>query len=180
MFEIKYGICVVLLAALAACGQQDGAGSANTLSEADGANEAHSKNGPNKSDSTLQVLEEATVHALGGSKEEIRFDKDTLELKTSAKVTLKLVNEGTEQSMIHNVVITSEGTSQAVATAGAAVGASGNYVPKSPDVIASSPLALPGQTVEINFESPVQAVAYDFICTYPEHRHTRVGKIIIK
>lgn len=174
------GVCVALLCALAACGPQNEADDTNNLSTEASADSEVKREEVEPGDSTLQVLEEVTLHALGNSQEEIKFDQDTLDLKTGAKVSLKLINEGTEQSMIHNVVITVEGKSQAIALAGAAVGASGNYVPKSPEVIASSPLALPGQTVEIQFSTPVDSVSYDFICTYPDHHHTGVGKIRVR
>lgn len=133
-----------------------------------------------ETDSTLQVVEEVTLKAIGEKKEEMRFDQDTLEVKAGSLVKLKLVNEGTEQSMIYNVVFTQPGKSIATALAGEKIGASGNYVPRSDQILAASPLALPGQTVEMEFIAPKEPGAYDFVCTYPGFYQVMNGKLIVR
>ncbi|WP_460922064.1 plastocyanin/azurin family copper-binding protein [Pontibacter brevis] len=131
-------------------------------------------------DSTLQPTQELTLHAIGNTLDEIAYKEDTLEVKAEALVNLTFINEGVDMPMMHNVVFTAPGTFKQVALAAAEVGASGNYVPESPAVIAASPLALPGQTVELEFMAPSKPGAYEFVCTYPDHWHKMHGTLLVK
>ena len=131
-------------------------------------------------DTTLQPVEEVALKAVGNSLEEMAFDQDTIEVKAGSLVRLVLINEGSEQSMIHNVVFTQADKHKLVALAGAKVGAPGNYVPDSEAVIAASPLALPGQTVEMEFTAPLEPGPYGFVCTYPGHWQKMNGVLLVK
>lgn len=131
-------------------------------------------------DTLLQAIENVTLKAVGNSVEEMTFDKDTIEVKAGALVKLTLINEGTDQSMIHNVVFTQPDKYKLVALAGAKVGAPGNYVPVSEAIVASSPLALPGQTVELEFTAPLEPGTYNYVCTYPDHWQKMNGVLIVK
>ncbi|ARS34994.1 plastocyanin/azurin family copper-binding protein [Pontibacter actiniarum] len=131
-------------------------------------------------DTTLQPVQELNLHALGNTLEEIRYSKDTLEVKAGALVKLNLVNEGIDMPMVHNVVFTEPGKYKEVALAAAEVGASGSYVPDSKLVIAATPMALPGQTVELEFTAPTKPGTYDFVCTYPGHWEKMNGVLLVK
>lgn len=131
-------------------------------------------------DTTLQHVQELTLRALGNTLEEIAFSEDTLYAKAGSLVRLTFINEGKDMPMVHNVVFTTAGKFKEVALAGAKIGAPGNYVPKSPDVIAATPIALPGQTVVFDFKAPTQPGVYDFVCTYPEHYQRMNGILIVK
>ncbi|GAB3814604.1 plastocyanin/azurin family copper-binding protein [Pontibacter rugosus] len=131
-------------------------------------------------DTTLLPIAEVTLRALGNTLEEIKYDQDTLEVKAGAHVKLTFVNEGTDMPMVHNVVFTTPGNVEPVALAAAEVGASGNYVPASSAVLAASPMALPGQTVEMEFTSPTKKGNYGFVCTYPEHWNKMHGVLVVK
>lgn len=133
-----------------------------------------------KQDTTLQHVQTLQLRALGNTLDEIRYSEDTLKVKAGAKVKLTFVNEGIDMPMVHNVVFTAPGKYKQVALAGAEVGASGNYVPQSDLVIAASPMALPGQTVEIEFTAPVEPGLYDFVCTYPDHWNKMNGVLVVK
>jgi len=135
---------------------------------------------PAKKDSTIQQVEELTLHALGNTPEKMRFDRDTLEAKAGAFVKLQLINEAQDMSMVHNIVITAPDKYKQVAIAGAQAGASGNYVPNSQAVVAASSIALPGQTVTLEFTAPATPGAYDFVCTYANHWQRTHGKFIVK
>jgi azurin len=132
-----------------------------------------------EADTTLQPIVELTLRATGEVVEEMVYDQDTLVAKANSLVKLTFINEGTELPMIHNVVITTPGNYKQVALAGEKVGAPGNYVPKSKEVIAATPLALPGQTVELEFKAPKPGV-YDFVCTYPGHWQRMNGKFVVE
>lgn len=131
-------------------------------------------------DTTLQDIQHLELHALGNNIEEIRYSKDTLETKAGSLVKLKFINEGVDMPMVHNVVFTAPGKYKQVALAGARVGASGNYIPQSEAVIAASPMALPGQTVEMEFTAPTKPGLYDFVCTYPGYWKRMNGVLVVK
>lgn len=133
-----------------------------------------------ESDSTKQDVQVLEIHALGNTLDEIRYSKDTLEVKPGSLVKLKFVNEGVDMPMVHNVVFTAPGKYKQVALAGASIGASGNYVPQSKAVIAASPIALPGQTVEMEFTAPKKPGLYDYVCTYPGHWQKMNGVLVVK
>ncbi|QCR22212.1 plastocyanin/azurin family copper-binding protein [Pontibacter sp. SGAir0037] len=179
------GLFPALLCIMMACGPQQAEETASAPAKTEDSLAANQQlqmagDAQKEPDSTLQDLEELTLHAIGDDNDSTRFDQDTLEVKAGAKVVLLLINEGTEQSMIHNIIITKRGKAGAIERAGKKIGASGSYVPTSPDVIASSPLALPGQKVTIEFNAPAEAATYDFVCTYPEHHHPRTGLLVVK
>ncbi|PRY12022.1 copper binding plastocyanin/azurin family protein [Pontibacter ummariensis] len=131
-------------------------------------------------DTTLQPVEELILHAVGNTLEEIAYAEDTLTVSSGALVKMVLVNEGIDMPMVHNVVFTQPGAYQEVALAAEEVGASGNYVPDMPLVVAASPMALPGQTVELNFTAPTEPGAYDFVCTYPGHWKLMHGTLLVE
>lgn len=131
-------------------------------------------------DTTLQPIQEITLHAIGNTLEEVAYKEDTLEVKAEVLVNLTFINEGIDMPMVHNVVITAPDKYKQVAMAAAEVGASGNYVPESPAVIAASPMALPGQTVTLEFIAPSKPGAYHYVCTYPDHWHRMSGILLVK
>jgi len=133
-----------------------------------------------KEDSALQTVEEVTLKVTGNTLEEIAYSKDTIEVPTDALVKLEFINEGTELPMIHNFVVTKAGNYKAVALAGEKIGSSGNYIPPDAELLAVSPLALPGQTVVVEFKTPPKPGVYDFGCTYPEHWKMMHGTLIVK
>lgn len=159
-----------------------GCGDANTTTESIPVLDADTVSAPvpTEQDTTLQPVIEVTLKAVGDTEEEMAFDQDTIQVKPGAVVKLFLINEGTDQSMIHNVVFTQPGKYKLVALAGAKIGAPGNYVPDSETVIAASPLALPGQTVELEFTAPVKPGSYHYVCTYPGHWKRMNGILLVK
>ncbi|MHC2992327.1 azurin [Pontibacter sp. HJ8] len=130
-------------------------------------------------DTTLQPIDEINIKGIGTDLQTIAYDQDTLEVTADALVRINLTNEGSHPTIIHNIVFTQRNTYQKVALAGAEVGASGNYVPDSPVILAASPLALPGQTVQLEFKAPGPGV-YEFVCTYPDHYKRMHGLLIVK
>lgn len=178
----KYTFLLPLCALVVACGPPSM--DEGTLSEADNLlkDTATASSAPiaENTDTTLQVVQALTLRALGNTEAEIRYDQDTLEVKPNALVKLTFVNEGIDMPMVHNVVFTAPGMYKKVALAGEKVGAPGNYIPESPDVIAASPIALPGQTVELEFSAPSEEGLYDFVCTYPDHWKQMNGVLLVK
>ncbi|AKD04702.1 plastocyanin/azurin family copper-binding protein [Pontibacter korlensis] len=131
-------------------------------------------------DTTLQPVQHLELRALGNTIDEIRYSTDTLETKAGAMVKLTFINEGVDMPMVHNVVFTASGKYKQVALAGAKVGASGNYVPESDLILAATPMALPGQTVELEFTAPTEPGLYDYVCTYPGYWKRMNGVLVVK
>ncbi|NEM98921.1 plastocyanin/azurin family copper-binding protein [Pontibacter burrus] len=132
-----------------------------------------------EADTTLQPVVELTLRAIGNNQEEIHYDQDTLVVPADALVSLTLINEGTELTMIHNFVVTVKDKYKEVALAGAEVASPGNYIPDSELVLTGTPLALPGQTVHHEFKAPPPG-EYSFVCTYPDHWKKMRGVLIVK
>lgn len=137
-------------------------------------------NGEIAEDSTLQPIEEVKLKAVGNTMKEIAYSKDTIRVSAGALVKLEFINEGSELPMIHNFVVADSGTYKRVALEGEKAGASGNFIPVKRKLLAASPLALPGQTVKVEFEAPLKPGTYDFVCTYPGHWERMNGKLIVR
>jgi azurin len=132
-------------------------------------------------DTTLQDVEEVTVKISGGEDlQSMDYDRDTIEVKAGSLVKLSLVNEGKDPKMIYNLVFTKEGYSAQAARKGSKAGASGNYLPDSTMMLAATPLALPGQTVNMEFTAPNDEGVYEFVNTYPSESKEMKGKLVIK
>ena len=107
-----------------------------------------------KGDTTKYVLD------LGG-KTPAEFEKLLGEVKDGKgrapkppEVKLTLVNTGTSPIMKHNFVLVKAGSEADVAAKGIEAGEPKAYVPALDSVLASSPLANPGQTVTVTFKAP--------------------------
>lgn len=133
-----------------------------------------------ESDTTLQEVEEVTIKAVGNEEYTMLFDTDTLEVEAGSMVRLDFINEGTDPKMIYNIVFTKPGMYRQAALQGEKAGPSGNYLPDSSIMIAASPVALPGQTVRLEFKAPDKPGAYDFVSTYPGHHERMNGKLLVK
>ncbi len=132
-------------------------------------------------DTTLQEVEEISIRAIGGEDlNSVTYDQDTVEVKAGSHVKLSFTNEGSDPKMIYNLVIIREGFSAQAAQKGSKAGASGNYLPDSSMMYVASPLALPGQTVNMEFTAPNRTGVYEFVNTYPSETPLMKGKLIIK
>ncbi|WP_018477911.1 plastocyanin/azurin family copper-binding protein [Pontibacter roseus] len=131
-------------------------------------------------DTTLQPVQELSIRAVGTEEESMAFDQDTLEVKANALVKLELINEGSDPKMIYNIVFTQPGQYKRAAQEGSKAGATANYLPDSSIIIAASPLALPGQTVKLEFVAPESTGTYDFVSTYPGDYERMRGTLIVK
>ncbi|HEY4650767.1 MAG TPA: azurin, partial [Pontibacter sp.] len=160
--RIKTHVAVVVLAfTIASCGTdtpQEAGTSENVLQDTTAA--ATITEVP---DTTLQPKVKLVLQATGNTPETMTFNQDTLTIPKDALVELSLQNEGTGMTMIHNFVLTTLGKYEEIAVAGAMVGSPGNYVPTSEHVLAATPLALPGQTVNFEFKAPPPGT-YNFVC----------------
>ena len=86
-------------------------------------------------------------------------------------------------AMSHNVVmLKKEADAAAFATAAASARAT-DFIPAAnkADVIANTPLAGNGETVEVVFKVPAAAGSYPFLCTFPGHFVVGMkGNLVVK
>jgi azurin len=120
-----------------------------------------------------------TINVTGNSMADMAYDPTSFTVKAGDKVKLTLVNKNSAEGMLHNWVLVKLGSGQEVATAGIAAGKDKSYIPENPNIIAASALAKPNETVTLDFTAPV-AGSYNYICTYPGHFPTMIGKLIVE
>lgn len=122
---------------------------------------------------------EVTIAAVGNNMRDMKYDKVEIRVPPNSRITLKLENQGEDASMVHNIVIIYGGTLEATAKAAIEAGQEKNYVPDMRSVIAASPLAGPGETVEFEFDAHKPGT-YEFVCTFPGHAQKMNGKFIVE
>ena len=59
-------------------------------------------------------------------------------------------------------------------------GMANSFVPESNQVLAYTPLVLPGNTYKLYFKAPTKPGKYEYICTYPGHGLTMWGILHVK
>ena len=128
---------------------------------------------------TEKNWEEFTVKAIGNTMPEMKYDLTNISVNEGSWVRIKLVNEGIDASMLHNIVFVNYGTRKAVATECVAAGPDKKFISNSSDIIAASGLADPGQTVVLEFKAPSKG-NYEFMCTYPGHSGIMRGYFFVK
>ena len=100
--------------------------------------------------------------------ETMTFDKTALTVPAGASVHLTLKNNAKSPLMPHNWVLVKTGTEAAVALEGLQKAPDAGHVFPGVNVLAYTPEAKPGETVEVTFTAPA-AGKYPYICTTPGH-----------
>ena len=109
--------------------------------------------------------------------EPLRFSAPELTVKAGARVRLLFNNEG---EMLHNFVLVAPGRADAVATAAASMGLTGqerNYVPDTPDVLYFTAILEPDRSETIFFRAPTTPGTYPYICSFPGHGFVMRGTL---
>ncbi|MBC7691767.1 MAG: hypothetical protein H7222_08350 [Methylotenera sp.] len=129
----------------------------------------------------VQAADAVKQIKLGTKGDTLAFDqvKLTAKPKQKVKVTFKN-NAGKSSGMQHNFVLVKPGTDAEVANAGIAAGAEKNWTPASPNIIAATKLANPGESQTVEFTAPEQPGDYPFICTFPGHAALMKGVLTVK
>jgi putative membrane-bound dehydrogenase-like protein len=113
----------------------------------------------------------ATVIKLKVIKNEMKYDLKEFTVEAGKPVEIIFENP---DFMQHNLLITQIGSLETVGKAadkmaGDPKGAEKNYVPELPEVLFSTKLVNPQQTVTLRFIAPTKAGDYPFVCTFPGH-----------
>jgi azurin len=134
----------------------------------------------NKTETTNTGATESGALATNGStqvikikviKNEMKYDLKTFTVEAGKPVELVFENP---DFMQHNLVIAQLGALETVGKAADKLaanpkGAEMNYVPNIPEVLFSTKLVNPQQTVKLNFIAPKKEGDYPYICTFPGH-----------
>jgi azurin len=96
-----------------------------------------------------------------------------IEAKPGERIRLVLVDAGTlpKTVMGHNVVVLKKGADAAAFANASATAQATEYIPASmkAQVLAHTPLAGPGETVETTFQVPAAPGNYNYLCSFPGH-----------
>jgi azurin len=117
--------------------------------------------------------------------DDMKYDKTTIEAKPGEQIRIHLTPKGTmpKIAMSHNVVVLKLGTDPAAfVTAGATARATDYIAPdKASQVIAHTPLAGNGESVDVVFKAPTAPGNYPYVCTYPGHFVAGMkGSLVVK
>ena len=108
---------------------------------------------------------------------QLKYDTTELTVAPNQLVEIVFTNPDTMQ---HNFVLGASGTADAIGAAAeqlakSPAGVAQQYVPDIPQVIFSTKLLDPGQTMSFQFRAPAQSGQYPYICTFPGHWVTMRG-----
>lgn len=114
---------------------------------------------------------DAIVIRLGVIQNQMKYDKTSFEVPAGKTVAIIFENN---DFMQHNVVIGAQGSLKTIGTAADAMAsdpkaAEMNYVPRVPEVLFSTRLVNPQESVTLSFTAPGTPGDYPFICTFPGH-----------
>jgi azurin len=112
-----------------------------------------------------------TVDIVAG--DDMKYDKTTITAKPGEQLRIRLIAKGAmpKIAMAHNVVVLKLGTDAAAfVNAGVAARPTDFIAPaQKAAVIAATPLAGNGETVEVTFKVPAAPGSYPYVCTFPGH-----------
>lgn len=131
-----------------------------------GARPADARTGPAQADTVIEITTTGS---------NLEFSPSRISAKQGTTVTIRYTNNGT---LPHNfVLVKDEGDIDVLGPAAFQAGDT-DYVPLQHEsrMYAHSPLAKPGETVEVTFEVP-PAGEYFFVCLYPGHYNMMVGTL---
>ena len=117
--------------------------------------------------------------------DQMKYDVTDIPAKRGEQLRIRLTSKGTmpKIAMAHNVVVlTLKANPIKFVTAGAQARETDFIAPETKDqVVAKTPLAGAGETVEVTFKVPNVAGSYPFLCTFPGHFQAGMrGNLIVK
>jgi azurin len=124
-----------------------------------------------------------TIDITGG--DDMKFNVTTIRARAGEPLRLRFVSKGTmpKVAMAHNVVVLKAGTDVAAfINDGLPFRATDFIAPTMKDaVIAKTPLAGPGETVQVFFTAPAKPGRYPFVCTFAGHYQLGMkGTLIVR
>jgi azurin len=120
---------------------------------------------------TIEIVIESVAN-------DLKFDLTEISVMSGESVHLVFKNMATVAGMSHNVVILRDEESIQRVGVAAISSADTDYIPDDDAVLFFTPLAAPGETVEVTFEAPEPGTYY-FVCTYLGHYVLMKGVFIV-
>lgn len=112
-----------------------------------------------------------TVELTGG--DDMKYNTTTITAKPGETLHIVLKSTGTipKMAMAHNFVLLALAADVNEFIKSAAGASATDYVPadKKAQVLASTKLAGPGETVEVTFKVPAKPGTYNYLCSFPGH-----------
>jgi azurin len=122
---------------------------------------------------------EFTINAVGNTMTDMAYDTKEIKVTSGSTVKINLTNTGTDETMLHNIVIVKAGSEKEVATEGLNLKEQHYFNPANANVIAGSSVTKPGETNTVQFTAP-EPGTYSYICTYPGHWQKMRGTLIVE
>jgi azurin len=124
-----------------------------------------------------------TVDIIGS--DDMKYSVTTLTARRGETLRIRLTSKGTipKVAMAHNVVVLKLGTDVVKLLQDGAPHRGTDFIPPAmaDAVVAKTPFAGPGETVEVIFRAPAKAGQYPYICTFAGHSQAGMkGTLIVK
>jgi azurin len=124
-----------------------------------------------------------TVEITGG--DDMKYSLTSIAAKPGETLHIVLKSTGSipKIAMAHNFVALNAGVDAAKFSQDAMTARDTDYVPaaRKADILASTTLAGPGETVEVTFKVPAKPGTYSYLCTFPGHFAAGMkGDIVVK
>ena len=161
-----------LALSLVACGGSD---SSDTSTSESSTNETTEQTA-----SSDEVDQKVTLRPQGN---QMKYKQTEFTVSPGETVRLVFENVATSPSMVHNVVFinsTDDEVFRRVGEAGTRAGSTNDYIPEDDAIIAYTPVAQPGETVEVTFTVPEETGDYGYLCTFPGHWATMQGTMKVR
>lgn len=126
-----------------------------------------------------QEVIEITVRAVGESMAEIAFEPASINVPSGSKVKLTFENKSSAAGMLHNFVLVELGSGQDIASAGIKAGKDNSFVPKDKRVVFYTDVLYLGESQVYEFNAPSKG-SYHFICTFPGHYPSMIGRLNVQ
>lgn len=112
-----------------------------------------------------------TIDLTGG--DDMKFNVTTIKARAGEPLRIRLVSTGAvpKIAMAHNVVVLKLGTNVTKFINEGAQFRAADFIPPTMKdaVIAKTPFAGPGETVQVSFTAPSKPGSYPFVCTFSGH-----------
>jgi azurin len=124
-----------------------------------------------------------TIDLTGG--DDMKFNVTTIKASAGESLRLRFVSTGTipKVAMAHNVVVLKPATDVLKFVNEGAAFRTADFIPPAMKdaVIAKTPFAGPGETVQVVFTAPSKPGRYPFVCTFSGHYQAGMkGTLIVK
>lgn len=134
---------------------------------------SESEGGPDSNSDGDAVAKTFTLHPEGN---QLKYRETEFTVSSGTKVKVVFENTATAPRLKHNVVLLNKPPlDRFFRRVGQAAMQAEGFVPDDPAVLASTPLAKPGETVSVTFTVPEEVGDYGYVCTFTGHWATMQG-----